>query len=107
MQVGPNYKRPVNTPATYRGAQAPDIDHAATARSAIRNGSRSFTSRPAGPVYGEALANYYDVRIAAQRVLEQQAQVSVTRAAQFPTLNAAEATTHFRRQDGLAGGEQQ
>jgi multidrug efflux system outer membrane protein len=35
----------------------------------------------------EALANNYDVNIAAQRVLEQQDQVGITRAQQFPTVN--------------------
>ena len=35
-----------------------------------------------------ALANNYDVRIAAQHILEQQAQVQITRSQQFPTLSA-------------------
>jgi outer membrane protein, multidrug efflux system len=35
----------------------------------------------------EALANNYDVKIAAQRVLEQQDQVGITRSQQFPTVN--------------------
>ncbi len=34
----------------------------------------------------KALANNYDVRIAAQRILEQQAQVEITRSQQFPTV---------------------
>jgi multidrug efflux system outer membrane protein len=34
-----------------------------------------------------ALENNYDVRIAAQRILEQEAQVRITRSQQFPTLN--------------------
>ena len=34
-----------------------------------------------------ALVNNYDVRIAAERVLEQQAQVRITRSQQFPTLS--------------------
>lgn len=34
-----------------------------------------------------ALANNYDVRIAAQQVLEQQTQVRITRSQQFPTLS--------------------
>ena len=34
-----------------------------------------------------ALTNNYDVRIAAQRILEQQAQVQITRSQQFPTLS--------------------
>ena len=35
----------------------------------------------------KALANNYDLRIAAQRILEQQAQVKITRSQQFPTVN--------------------
>ena len=34
----------------------------------------------------KALANNYDVRIAAQRILEQQAQVRITRSQEFPTV---------------------
>jgi hypothetical protein len=34
----------------------------------------------------KALANNFDVRIAAQRILEQEAQVKITRAQQFPTV---------------------
>jgi multidrug efflux system outer membrane protein len=35
----------------------------------------------------KALANNYDVRIAAQRILEQQAQVRITRSQEFPTIS--------------------
>ena len=35
----------------------------------------------------KALSNNYDLRIAAQRILEQQAQVQITRSQQFPTLS--------------------
>jgi multidrug efflux system outer membrane protein len=35
----------------------------------------------------KALTNNYDLRIAAQRILEQQAQVQITRSQQFPTLS--------------------
>ena len=34
----------------------------------------------------KALANNYDVRIAAQRILEQQAQVRITRSQEFPSI---------------------
>ena len=34
----------------------------------------------------KALANNYDVRIAARRILEQQAQVKITRSQQFPSV---------------------
>src|SRR6187402_1652991 len=35
----------------------------------------------------KALADNYDLRIAAQRVLEQQAQIQITRSQQFPTIS--------------------
>ena len=41
----------------------------------------------------EALKNNYDVRIAADRVLEQQAQVGITRSSQFPTLSGGATQT--------------
>jgi len=72
---------------------------------AIRNGSRSFTIRPARTCYAKLSLTTYDVRIAAQRVLEQQAQVSVTRAAQFPTLNAGRKLQRTSSARRSAGGE--
>ena len=85
--VGPNYKRPqVAAPPAFRGA---DDTHASTADKA------SFGDETWAQVFQEpelqnlirtALANNYDVRIAAQRVLEQQAQVKIARSQEFPTL---------------------
>ncbi len=88
-KVGPNYKRPtVNTPASYRGALAPDI---APATNATPLGAQKWDTVFTDPVLQQlitdALKNNYDVKIAADRVLEQQAQVGITRAAQYPTLN--------------------
>jgi len=104
-KFGPNYKRPaVNTPATYRGAQAPDIDTAATSSLGDQKWVEVFHDPVLQDLLREALANNYDVRIAAQRVLEQQAQVSVTRAAQFPTLNAGGSYNALRLPGGLLGG---
>ena len=88
-KVGPNYKRPaVNTPASYRGALAPDI---APATNAVPLGAQKWDTVFTDPVLqqliAEALKNNYDVKIAADRVLEQQAQLGITKAAQYPTLN--------------------
>ncbi len=84
--VGPKYVRPnVTAPPTYRGA-----DNAAIATDA----KESFGDEQWAAVYHEpelqelirkALTNNYDVRIAARRILEQQAQVKITRSQQFPT----------------------
>jgi multidrug efflux system outer membrane protein len=49
----------------------------------------------------EALANNYDVRIAAQRVLEQQDQVGITRAQQFPTVSGGGNYTAIGLPSGL------
>ena len=88
-KVGPNYKRPtVNTPSSYRGALAPDI---APPTNATPLGAQKWNTVFTDPVLQqlitEALKNNYDVQIAADRVLEQQAQVGITKAAQYPTLN--------------------
>jgi len=84
--VGPKYARPnVTAPPAYRGA-----DNAAVATDA----KESFGDEQWAAVYHEpelqellrkALANNYDVRIAARRILEQQAQVKITRSQQFPS----------------------
>ena len=89
-KAGPNYKRPViATPASYRGALAPDI---AASDSETPLGSEKWNTVFTDPVLqeliAEALKNNYDVKIAADRVLEEQAQVGVTKSAEYPTLSA-------------------
>jgi multidrug efflux system outer membrane protein len=85
--VGPKYVRPnVTAPPAFRGADD------ATITSDAKN---SFGDEQWVAVYREpelqelirkALANNYDVRIAARRILEQQAQVKITRSQQFPSV---------------------
>ena len=89
-KVGPNYKRPtIDTPASYRGALAPDIADTSTAPSlGTQKWDTVFTDPVLQQLIAVALKNNYDVKIATDRVLEQQAQVGVTRAAQYPTLSA-------------------
>jgi multidrug efflux system outer membrane protein len=85
--VGPNYKRPaVITPPAYRGISAPDSTPDATNPLGAQKWNTVFTDPALQALIAEALKNNFDVRIAADRVLEQQAQVGVTRAGQFPTL---------------------
>ncbi|MFY9936051.1 MAG: efflux transporter outer membrane subunit [Silvibacterium sp.] len=86
-KVGPNYKRPtLDVPGQYRGT-APDLPQ-----------------QPAGGAFGEmkwptvyqdetlqallkeGLTNNYDIRIAATRILQAQANLGITRANQFPTV---------------------
>ena len=83
--VGPNYKRPlVNTPAAYRGA--PELTPTGTPLGAEKYTS-VFTDPVLQSLIAEALKNNYDVKIAADRVLEQQAEVGVTKAGQYPTVS--------------------
>lgn len=85
--VGPRYQRPAtNAPQAYRGAMAPDAN-ANISSLGDEKWAEVFRDPVLQQLIREALANNYDVRIAAQRVLEQQDQVGITRAQQFPTLN--------------------
>ncbi len=85
--VGPKYVRPnVTAPPAYRGA-----DNAPVANDAKQSlGDEQWVSVYREPELQElirkALANNYDVRIAAKKILEQQAQVKITRSQQFPSV---------------------
>jgi multidrug efflux system outer membrane protein len=81
--VGPNYKRPTaNVPPGYRGAIP-----AQPATASL--GNEKWWDVYQDPVLTQlihtALQQNYDVRIAATRVLEAQAQLGITRANQFPS----------------------
>jgi multidrug efflux system outer membrane protein len=82
--VGPNYKRPtVNLPAGYRAAIPAQTAEAASL------GNEKWWDVYQDPVLAQlihtAIQQNYDVRIAATRVLEAQAQLGITRANQFPS----------------------
>jgi multidrug efflux system outer membrane protein len=82
--MGPKYSRPtVDVPQEYR---APVPQQAAAASSL---GNEQWWQVYQDPVLTQlihtAIAQNYDVRIAAARVLEAQAQVGITRANQFPS----------------------
>lgn len=84
--VGPKYVRPnVTAPPAYRGADNATV--AADQKESL--GDEQWAAVYREPELQElirkALANNYDVRIAARRILEQQAQVTVTRSQQFPS----------------------
>jgi multidrug efflux system outer membrane protein len=102
--VGPNYKRPsVDVPGGYRGV-APDASDktyqqseqakpeqqpAATATQSLGDEKwwEVFQDKELQGLIRTALTNNYDVRIAATRVLQAQAQLGITRADQFPSLS--------------------
>ncbi len=106
--VGPRYKKPVvDTPTVFRGAEAngatqtshepKDLDNKPLApdRAAQTDNSLSIGDEKWWQVFGDpqlqelirtAIKQNYDVRIAAERVLEAQAQLGVTRSQQYPQL---------------------
>ena len=86
--VGPNYKRPdLDVPSTYRTA-APG---GAAADSAAGLGDAKwfdvFQDEQLQNLIRVALQQNFDLRIAATRVLQAQAQLGITRADQFPTIS--------------------
>jgi outer membrane protein, multidrug efflux system len=84
-KVGPNYKRPpVTVPGDYRGL-APDA-HETTASLGDEKWWAVFQDEQLQKLIREALADNYDVRIAAARILQAQAALGITRADQFPTI---------------------
>ena len=86
--VGPNYKRPVYpTPPAFRGADNASVTSDAHNSLGDEQWSQVFREPELQALIRTALTNNYDVRIAAQRVLEQQAQVKITRSQEFPTLS--------------------
>jgi outer membrane protein, multidrug efflux system len=127
--VGPNYQRPaVDVPGDYRGA-APDASDKEYSQREQQPPSPSGPAKPAQSaqqpgqptvqslgdekwwevfqdpalqgLIRTALKNNYDVRIAATRVLEAQAQLGITHANQLPTLSAG--GTIYSQQNPVIG----
>ena len=101
--VGPDYKRPaVTVPTAYRGASAPaassslDQSNAANASLADEKWWEVFEDKELQGLIRTALENNYDIRIAAARVLEAQAQLGITRADQLPSLGVGGNITSVR-----------
>jgi len=86
--VGPNYKRAsVNAPGTYRGATPKDAAAQPTLESlGDQKWWEVFQDKQLQDLIHTALQQNYDVRIAATRILEAQAQFGVTRADQLPSI---------------------
>jgi len=94
-KMGPNYKRPaVTAPDTFRGA-AP---MAAPTSQSIGDEKwwTVFQDDQLQTLIREALAQNYDVRIAATRVLQAQAVLGITRADQYPTVTAGASANNQR-----------
>src|ERR1700722_9048906 len=116
--VGPRYQRPVsNAPQVFREATPPDInsqerpqvvsiqglmaEQAGVTSLGDEKWAAVFKDPTLEQLIREALANNYDAKIAAQRVLEQQDQVGITRAQQFPTLSGGGSYTALGLPSGL------
>jgi multidrug efflux system outer membrane protein len=101
--VGPRYRRPAaNAPQVFRGATPPDINPTPITTSlGDEKWAEVFRDPILRQLIREALANNYDVQIAAQHVLEQQDQVGITRAQQFPTVSGGGSYTAIGLPSGL------
>src|SRR5436305_6871619 len=94
--LGPKYKRPtVAVPDTYRGL-APDAGSQSAASFGEAKWWNVFQDPQLQALIREALAQNYDVRIAAVRVLQAQASLGITRADQFPTIAGGVSTSNER-----------
>jgi len=86
--VGPNYKRPpVTTPDRFRGTPPEQSPETQATSIGDERWSQIFRDEPLRALIKTALAENFDVRIAASRILQAQAAYRATRADQFPTVN--------------------
>ena len=86
--VGPKYQRPTYpAPPAFRGADDAAVISDAQGSLGDEQWAQVFREPELQDLIRRALANNYDLRIAAQRILEQQSQVQITRSQQFPTLS--------------------
>src|SRR5579863_4854331 len=86
--VGPKYLRPpVAAPTVYRGADEAPVSSADQESVGDQKWAKVFHEPELQDLIRAALENNYDVRIAAQRALEAQAQLRIIRSQQFPTVS--------------------
>ena len=87
-KVGPNYQRPpLTVPDQYRGV-APDqtAQQQASEDFALMKWPAVFQDETLQSLIKEALANNYNMRIAATQILQASANLGIVRANQFPTV---------------------
>ncbi|HEY2393942.1 MAG TPA: efflux transporter outer membrane subunit [Candidatus Angelobacter sp.] len=95
--VGPRYKRPpVDLPTAHRGIEQENAGKTEAASLADQKWWELFQDQQLQQLIRTALEQNYDVRIAATRILEAQAQLGITRANQFPQVNAGAASNVVR-----------
>jgi multidrug efflux system outer membrane protein len=92
--VGPNYKRPaVNAPPSYYNGPAPGSEQNSLGD---EKWFALFQDPELQKLIRSGLANNYDVKIAASRIVQSQAEVGITRADQLPNVSAAPGFTSQR-----------
>jgi len=92
--VGPNYKRPaIAVPESYRGTVPEQAAQTQSSSLGDQKWEDIFDDEQLRTLIRTALLQNYDLRIAASRVLEAQAQLGITRADQFPNLSAGAGIT--------------
>jgi multidrug efflux system outer membrane protein len=95
--VGPDYKRPIITvPDTYREAIAPEPAAAEAASIGDQAWWDVFQDDQLRDLIRIALQQNLDLRIAATRILQAQAQLGITRADRFPTVDAGASASRSR-----------
>src|SRR4051812_11630702 len=83
--VGPNYQKPtVALPGQFRG----DPQAAAASSLAETKFADLFKDDTLTALLTKSLENNFDIRASAERILQARAQVGITRANQFPFLDA-------------------
>jgi multidrug efflux system outer membrane protein len=95
--VGPSYSKPtVDVPGAFRGLTDAEAAKASPDSLGGQKWAAVFQDQQLQQLIRTALQQNYDVRIAASRVLQAQAQVGITRANQFPMVNIAGSGTNLR-----------
>lgn len=96
--VGPNYKRPdISAPVQYRGVTPTPLGQEPSGQAFGEMQWESvFQDQALQGLLKEALTNNYDIRIAATRILEANANLGIVRANQFPNLNASDTLQYTR-----------
>jgi multidrug efflux system outer membrane protein len=101
-KVGPNYKRPaVTVPTEYRGASTTPGQQGQTFQE--MQWESVFQDRALQGLIKEALTNNYDLRIAATRVLEANANLGIVRSNQFPSVGASYGLAYTRSPLSIPG----
>ena len=95
--VGPNYKKPTAAvPGTYRGLTPEEAGKADSTSIGDQKWWEVFQDQQLQSLIRTALQQNYDVRIAAARILEAQAQLGITRADQYPSVSGGANITDQR-----------